>query len=99
MTDKGGSREGDLFREMVRQIALPFADPRTDRMVMVTSFNEWYEDTQIEATAGSAAGTKKDDSASGEFYTHGEQYSDYGSLYLDILRDELQAAVGSRGQE
>ena len=56
---------------------------------MVTSFNEWYEDTQIEATLGTAQPTTRDDSASGVFYTAGDSYADYGYLYLDILREEL----------
>jgi predicted amidohydrolase len=90
LTDRKGSAEGDVFRQMIRQIAVPLADERAKRIVMVTSFNEWYEDTQIEATAGNQRETAKDDSAeSGEHYTQGETYRDYGSLYLDILREAL----------
>jgi hypothetical protein len=90
LSDREGSAEGDLFREMIRRIALPLSDPRAERMVLVTSFNEWYEDTQIEATGGTAGSTAKDDSDSGSFYTEGETYEDYGTLYLDILREELR---------
>jgi hypothetical protein len=57
---------------------------------MVTSFNEWYEDTQIEATEGKAFDpVSKDDSDSGNYFTEDNLYYDYGSLYLDILRAEL----------
>ncbi len=56
---------------------------------MVTSFNEWYEDSQIEATAGAAQPSLTDDSKSGEYYTGGQTYVDYGYLYLDILREEI----------
>ena len=90
--DARNSREGDVFRAMLQNIALPLADPRARNMILVTSFNEWYEDTQIEATAGTEPPSRKDDSESGTFYTDGETYADYGTLYLDILREETQRA-------
>ena len=79
-----------MFREAIRQIAVPLADPDAQNMVLVTSFNEWYEDTQIEATRGDAGATNKDDSTDGRYFTEGETYVDYGTLYLDILREELR---------
>lgn len=88
--DVPGSREGDIFRAMIREVGLPNLDPRTGNIMMVNSFNEWYEDTQIEATAGSEQPTTKDNSASGVFYTEGDTYEDYGYLYLDILREETK---------
>jgi hypothetical protein len=57
---------------------------------MITSFNEWYEDSQIEATAGTSPATSDDDSSSGNNYTGGQRYADYGYLYLDLLREEIQ---------
>ena len=78
--------EGDIFRAMIRDVALPHLDSRCDRILMVTSFNEWYEDTQIEATKGTAPASRRDDSESGDYYTGGDRYVDYGTLYLDILR-------------
>ena len=75
---------------MLRDVALPNVDPLAGNVMMVTSFNEWYEDTQIEATAGDAPTTRKDDSASGAFYTEGDTYTDYGYLYLDLLREETK---------
>jgi hypothetical protein len=97
--DVPGSREGDIFRAMLRQIALPNIDSRAGNVMMVTSFNEWYEDTQIEATTGTAPPTTKDDSESGVFFTEGDLYADYGHLYLDILREETKrpSAVPSNG--
>ena len=88
-----GSREGDLFRAMLREVALPNVDPLAGSVLMVNSFNEWYEDTQIEATAGTAPPTTKDDSESSTFYTEGETYADYGYLYLDVLREETTVDV------
>ncbi len=88
-TDVEDSEEGDIFREMIRQAALPTIDSAADNIIMVTSFNEWWEDTQIEATAGTAAPSKTDESESGTFYTGGQKYVDYGYLYLDILKEEV----------
>ncbi len=87
--DREDSKEGDIFREMIRQSAIPFLDQRAQNMVMVTSFNEWYEDTQIEATPGKHRPTTKDDSKDGKHYTQGDRYVDYGNLYLDILKEEF----------
>ena len=92
-TDKENSKDGDIFRTMIKDVAIPLADPKADRTIMITSFNEWYEDTQIEATKGGGPTTTKDDSDSGTFYTEGDRYVDYGTLYLDILREEKEAAA------
>jgi hypothetical protein len=58
--------------------------------MMVTSFNEWYEDSQIEATAGAGPATRIDVSSSKQEFTEGHQYEDYSFLYLDILRDAVR---------
>jgi hypothetical protein len=89
-TDVEGSQEGDIFRAMIRDVAFPHLDPRCGRVMMVTSFNEWYEDTQIEPTAGTQPTSSTDDSESGTYYTGGDRYVDYGDLYLDILREALK---------
>ena len=88
--DDPSSKEGDIFREMLRHVALPYVDPGADRIIMITSFNEWFEDTQIEATKGTAGITSQDDSVSGDYYTEGDDYNDYGYLYLDILAEETE---------
>lgn len=90
LVDDPNSKEGDLFREMIRQAAIPNLDPTCGRLMMVTSFNEWYEDSQIEATAGNQPATSKDVSENGKHYTGGDRYVDYGPLYLDILREETR---------
>ncbi|MBW1895349.1 MAG: glycoside hydrolase family 99-like domain-containing protein [Deltaproteobacteria bacterium] len=88
-TDVENSKEGDIFREMIRQVALPNLDPLCNNIIMVTSFNEWYEDSQIEATAGTSPASTTDDSKTGNYYTGGQKYNDYGYLYLDILKEEI----------
>lgn len=89
-TDVKNSKEGDIFREMIRQAALPNVDSKCNNIIMITSFNEWYEDSQIEATAGTAPASSTDDSYSGTYYTGGQRYVDYEYLYLDILKQEIQ---------
>ncbi|MEM1157772.1 MAG: hypothetical protein AAGH72_05915 [Verrucomicrobiota bacterium] len=86
-TDVEGSREGDVFRAMIAEAALPHLDPKADNMLMITSFNEWLEDSQIESTSGTEPPSNRDDSVSGTALTQGETYFDYGDLYLDILRE------------
>lgn len=86
-SDKPDSKEGDIFRSMITEVALPVIDSRSDNILMVTSFNEWYEDTQIEPTAGNQPPTSRDDSATGDYFTGGQIYYDYGYLYLDILKE------------
>ena len=88
-TDVENSKEGDIFREMIRQAALPNVDPKCGNIIMVTSFNEWYEDSQVEATAGTTPSSSTDDSKSGGYYTGGQRYVDYEYLYLDILKEEI----------
>ena len=60
--DVPNSKKGDVFRSMIKDVALPLLDQSADRIMMVTSFNEWYEDTQIEATTGTMRATTRDDS-------------------------------------
>ncbi|MBN2455705.1 MAG: hypothetical protein JXB29_04065 [Sedimentisphaerales bacterium] len=88
LEDDPKSVEGDWFRVMLREAVVPTVDPSTSNMLMVTSFNEWYEDSAIEPTAGTNSRTNKDDSEWEDFYTQGTYYTDYGDLYLNILRQE-----------
>ena len=46
---------------------------------MVNSFNEWHEDTQVEPAVGERTTEPFD-------LTQGVEYSGYGTLYLDLLR-------------
>jgi glycoprotein endo-alpha-1,2-mannosidase len=54
-------------------------------MILVTSWNEWSEDTAIEPAAAAPV-TSADRSGSGVAYTQGYPYEGYEYRYLDILR-------------
>ena len=53
---------------------------------MITSWNEWNEDTAIEPVAAAPATTND---RRGGFFTQGYPYEGYGTTYLDIVRDKL----------
>ena len=75
------AEEGSLFKYQLEK-ALPLVDPLVDNLVLVNSFNEWHEDTQIEP-----AGPIESVASLPVILTGGLQYEGYGELYLDILRD------------
>lgn len=91
-TDVENSKEGDVFRAMIQRAGLPFLDTRCSNTMMITSFNEWYEDSQVEATSGKARDSDTDKSKTGKYYTGGHVYRDYEYLYLDILNEEIKKA-------
>jgi glycoprotein endo-alpha-1,2-mannosidase len=74
------SAPGSLFEAALRS-ARYLVDDSVDNLLVVNSFNEWHEDTQIEP----AVGAPTDEPFN---LTTGLEYSGYGELYLDILRTE-----------
>ncbi|MEX0677922.1 MAG: hypothetical protein WD063_12650 [Pirellulales bacterium] len=84
LVDGPKSRPGDLFARMLTNVAVPRTDPAAGNILMINSFNEWHEDTQIEAS-GIAPPTNVDDSGKDRF-TEGHYYEGYGEKYLKILR-------------
>ena len=87
-----GAAEGTFFEEAFDRLGFPFMDERLN-MLLITSFNEWNEDTAIEPVR-SAAATSKDGSPSGSAYTEGYTYSGSGLRYLEVLRDKVVAVCG-----
>ncbi len=79
------AQAGSVFSSLLDQAALPNVDPSTGSLLMVNSFNEWHEDTQIEPTVVTGA-SSTDDSPSGNDLTEGKSYEGYGNKYLDLLR-------------
>lgn len=80
--------EGSMFRSFLRDIVLPHARTSKLKMMHITSFNEWREDSEIEPTVITGP-TTQDTSPSGTQYTQGLIYQGYGTTYLDIIREEL----------
>jgi glycoprotein endo-alpha-1,2-mannosidase len=83
--------EGSMFASFLKDLALPYANNSQLKMIHITTFNEWHEDTQIEPSVVTGP-TTTDTSATGSQYTQGVVYQGYGTTYLDILRNEIAAA-------
>jgi glycoprotein endo-alpha-1,2-mannosidase len=83
--------EGSMFNNFLQQLAIPYATNSQLKMIHITSFNEWHEDTEIEPSIITAP-TTIDTSATGSQYTQGLVYQGYGTTYLDILRNQIAAA-------
>jgi len=70
--------EGSLFQYQLTK-ALPLVDREIDNLILVNSFNEWHEDTQIEPAVGVYPSSLPWN------LTLGVEYVGYEELYLDIL--------------
>jgi hypothetical protein len=79
-----GDAGATFLRHMLDQVALPHVDARAP-VVMVTSWNEWNEDTAI-APVTSTVSTTRDTSPTGTAYTEGYRYGGPGSEALDVIR-------------
>jgi glycoprotein endo-alpha-1,2-mannosidase len=83
--------EGSMFASFLKDLALPYANNSQLKMIHITTFNEWHEDTQIEPSVVTGP-TTTDTSPTGSQYTQGLVYQGYGTTYLDILRNEIAVA-------
>lgn len=72
------SPEGSLFAYQLSK-AKGLVDPSVDNLIVVNSFNEWHEDTQIEPVVGVKTNSPFN-------MTQGVEYEAYGELYLNLLR-------------
>ena len=84
--------EGSFLAESFERLAFPFIDPDIN-MILVTSWNEWNEDTAVEPLDPSPPVTR-DRSRSGTAFTQGYRYTGYGTTYLEVIRDKVVAVCG-----
>jgi len=84
------SPEGSFFEAALRE-ARTLVDLAADNLIMINSFNEWHEDTQIEPCI-SFNGSKKKNSQTAfpGNLTHSLKYEAYGDSYLRILNEETK---------
>jgi hypothetical protein len=81
-----GASPASTLDHLFRCVALPEVDPALP-MVMVTSWNDWNEDTGIEPIAGTP--TAIDDSPSRNAFTQGYVYGGEGRTALQALRSDV----------
>ncbi len=87
-----GDPPGSLFPVLFNRLGLAYADPEVP-MIMITSWNEWNEDTAIEPLIPSPPATR-DISESGIRFTEGYSYSGFGETSLRIIRAKVVAVAG-----
>ena len=82
-----GEPEGSFLAHALDELALPLVDGRLP-MVLISTWNEWNEDTAIEPV-GVTEPTTVDDSPSGRAFTDGHSYAGHGEAYLDVVQDRF----------
>jgi hypothetical protein len=87
-----GEPEGSFLAHALDEFAIPLLDDRLP-MVLVTSWNEWNEDTAIEPIEATAP-TSVDDSRTGRAFTDGFPYAGNGTAYVDVVGDRFAASAG-----
>ena len=96
-----GDGPSSTLDHLFRCVALPEVDPALPMvMVMVTSWNDWNEDTGMEPIRGTP--TRTDDSPSGNAYTQGYTYGGAGrsalrALHKDVALLQRQIAGAQHG--
>jgi glycoprotein endo-alpha-1,2-mannosidase len=82
-------QDGDtsFLEHALDDLALPLVDERLP-MVLVSTWNEWNEDTAIEPVAPTPP-TAADDSRTGRGFTEGHPYAGHGDAYLRVLADRF----------
>lgn len=83
--EPGASNTSTLEEEI--RIARTVTDPDLN-LLWITSWNEWFEDTQIEPTVVASA-TSLDNSQTGALFSGGHAYEGYGMTNLEVVRDLL----------
>jgi glycoprotein endo-alpha-1,2-mannosidase len=88
--NRAGAQSTSTLEEYIK-VMQSFVDPQL-KIIMITSWNEWHEDTQIEPTILTEP-TNTDISDSGNFYTQGFSYEGYGYKPLEVVRSLLASEL------
>jgi glycoprotein endo-alpha-1,2-mannosidase len=80
-----GEGAASTLDHLFRCVAVPEVDPALP-IVMITSWNDWNEDTGVEPIGGTP--THVDDSPSGTAYTQGYTYGGEGRAAMRVLRTD-----------
>ncbi|HMD46938.1 MAG TPA: hypothetical protein VKG43_12300 [Acidimicrobiales bacterium] len=84
-----GAAPASTLDHLFNDVAVPSVDPGLP-MVMVTTWNEWNEDTFVEPVGGTP--TAVDDSPFRQAYTQGYRYGGEGSSDVATLRRDIASA-------
>ena len=82
-----GLSDSSTLDYMFREVGVPSIDNKLP-MIMVTTWNEWNEDTGVEPIGGSP--TSRDNSPSHDQYTQGYVYGGEGNADLATLSKDIQ---------
>ena len=82
-----GERYGSFFERGLDEVAIPLLDERLP-LLMVTSWNEWIEDTAIQPVATHPP-VARDDSRTGDAFTGGASYEGNSTTFLDAIRERF----------
>lgn len=82
-----GDADATFLARALDDVAIPLIDERLP-MVLVTTWNEWNEDTAIEPVAVTEP-TAADTSRTRRAITDGYAYAGHGTAYLDVIRQRF----------
>lgn len=83
-----GDYDGSFLAQSFDRLAFPYTDPELN-MILLTSWNEWNEDTQIEPVRPAPEAGPQN-----KYWTEGFRFIGYGDTYLKVLRDKVVAVSG-----
>jgi hypothetical protein len=87
-----GNGPASTLDHLFRCVAIPELDPALP-MVMVTSWDDWNEDTAVEPIGG--VPTRADDSPGGDSFTQGYTYGGEGRAAVRTLRRDVALLDGT----